>query len=115
MRISDWSSDVCSSDLAAGLVAMVGTVEQVVLILADRGQAVGEGRVDEDMAGRAGAAAAAQRQQFVKAVVADDLHHGKAALRLHRLFFARTVDHDQFRHVPRSLIDRKSTRLNSSN
>src|SRR3546814_19463542 len=25
MRISDWSSDVCSSDLVAGVVAMLGT------------------------------------------------------------------------------------------
>jgi hypothetical protein len=82
---------------------MVGTVEQVVLILAGRGQAFGEGRVDKDMSGRAGAAAAAQGQQFIKTIVADDLHHGKAALRLYRLLFTRTVDHNQFRHVPRFL------------
>src|SRR3546814_12540976 len=34
MRISDWSSDVCSSDLGAS-VALVGTVTLVVAILHD--------------------------------------------------------------------------------
>ena len=39
-------------------------------------------RVDMDVAGRAGAAAAAQREQLVEAVVADILHHAPADARL---------------------------------
>ena len=45
---------------------MIGAVEQIVFVRTHFGQAVGKGRVDMHMAGRAGAAAAAQSEQFVK-------------------------------------------------
>src|SRR3546814_11537837 len=35
MRISDWSSDVCSSDLLSGSRAVAGTLDLSVLALAD--------------------------------------------------------------------------------
>src|SRR3546814_18967005 len=93
MRISDWSSDVCSSDLPveriaerdlarqARIVVAVGhRIEQVVLVLAHRGHRGGVARLDMDMARRAREAAAAQREQLVEARVAD-IQIGRASCR----------------------------------
>jgi hypothetical protein len=65
-------------------VAVVRTVEQVVpRPRSASGQLVGmKRRIDVDMAGRAATAAAAQRQQLVKAVVADDFHQRAAFIGL---------------------------------
>lgn len=49
---------------------MVAAIEQIVLILARRGKALDEFGINKNMTGRAGTAAAAQGEQFVKAVVA---------------------------------------------
>src|SRR3546814_1983028 len=77
MRISDWSSDVCSSDLLGGYVQGHDLVEVVVLALAD-------------LAGghRRGTADRAIEQLHLR------LHHGLAAglLRLGELAF-RSEEH----------------------
>src|SRR3546814_10217384 len=59
-------------------IAVGAAVEQVVLVLAHRRQLVCPSLVDKDMAGGARAAAAAKREQFVKACVADHLHHRRS-------------------------------------
>src|SRR3546814_13515124 len=109
MRISDGSSDSCSSDLpktrsihardrnqdavergterdlareARRLVAVLRAVEKIILVVAHWRQFVGEGRIDMDVAGRAGATAAAKRKQLVEAVVAEHLHQRAAVLAL---------------------------------
>ena len=61
---------------------MVGAVKQVVFVFAHLGQAIGKGRIDMDVAGRARAATAAQCQQLVKAIVADDFHKAQAIFSL---------------------------------
>src|SRR3546814_10318126 len=73
--------------------------EQVVLVLAHRRQLVCPSLVDKDMAGGARAAAAAKREQFVKACVADHLHHREAVSRLDRRFLTFARDHGQLCHV----------------
>src|SRR5512139_3711505 len=50
------------------------------------------------MASRAAAAPTAQRQQLVKAVVADRFHHGQPRARLDRRLFSSTIDHNQLGH-----------------
>src|SRR3546814_5994771 len=81
MRISDWSSDVCSSDLLAGEAVVVlhdeGLVQHVDLLLPRVVQLRQPAVVDVDVTGGAGAGAAAlglDRQ----AMVADDLHYPPA-------------------------------------
>src|SRR3546814_16712987 len=68
MRISDWSSDVCSSDLLAGRVAVLGRREQgaghqhqAVGILVVRADGVG-GEVGDVAADQAHRRAAAQHE-----------------------------------------------------
>src|SRR3546814_19386453 len=51
------------------------------------------------MAGGARAAAAAKREQFVKACVADHLHHREAVSRLDRRFLTFARYHVQLCHV----------------
>ncbi len=66
------------------------------------------------MAGRAGAAAAAKRQQFVKTVVADRFHDSQAIFDLDLACFAFTIGDDQLGHgllSPSQMIERKSARL----
>src|SRR3546814_6453893 len=74
MRISDWSSDVCSSDLRAG------EVEHVALVVALRQQAVQPLRRHIDMAGGAGAAAAALGAH-AEILRGQHLHQGIALLK----------------------------------
>jgi hypothetical protein len=50
------------------------------------------------MAGRARAATAAKRQQFVHPAIADDFHDGRAGLRIQFLFRSFTGDDDKFAH-----------------
>jgi hypothetical protein len=52
-----------------------------------------------DVARRAAAAAAAQGQQFVEAVFADDFHHGQAGTRRDGFFSAVAGDDRELRHV----------------
>ncbi len=78
---------------------MVGRIEQVVLVLAHRLDPVDEGRIDMDVAGRARAAAAAQRQHFVDPGIADRFHHRNPGAGLNFLFLTGTVDHDKLGHL----------------
>jgi DNA-3-methyladenine glycosylase II len=83
---------------AREFVAVVARIEQVVLVLAHRRQLVEERRVDVDVAGRARAAPAAQRQQLVEAVVADRLHHAEPVDGLDGRFFPGAGDDGQLGH-----------------
>src|SRR3546814_9224249 len=106
MRISDWSSDVCSSDLLLEVFGAVVVAEEALRI-----------------AGEPGIAA------LLLEGIGDALDHLGIAQRLAGLF----VDEDRQRHAPQALArnapvrplldhraqaiapgDRKSTRLNSS-
>src|SRR3546814_11178099 len=64
---------------------------------------VGEGRIDMDVAGRAGATAAAKRKQLVEAVVADHLHQREAVLGLQSVGGPLAIDHGQTWHVKDSI------------
>jgi hypothetical protein len=92
---------VFESDLAreAGLVRSAPrAIQQVALVRTDRGQHSGKDRVDVDMAGGAGAAAAAQGHDLVDAIVAEGLHDGTARLRLYRVLASRAHHHEKLRH-----------------
>src|SRR3546814_1539486 len=99
MRISDWSSDVCSSDLQAAVVHVV--VEPVV-----------HARADDDHAAAAGlVGGAGELTRDLDHVVAR--HPGDLFLPGRR---ARNVVVEACRDVAaaKATVDRKSTRLNSS-
>lgn len=81
-------------------IAVIRAVEQIVFVFGHRGQLVGKGRVNVDMAGGAAAATAAQSQQFIIAIVANHFHDRAARSRIHSLFFTSLIDHYQLRHRP---------------
>src|SRR3546814_10319746 len=100
MRISDWSSDVCSSDLGAGFAA-----QQIFLALLDAGLAdLGQ---PEERAFVGGA-------QFLLADatdIADEVRRGGPE----RVVAGQAgIDVDARKLMAIDLVDRKSTRLNSS-
>src|SRR3546814_7428101 len=100
MRISDWSSDVCSSDLLADDGADLGTAGQhEALSLVDRmvsRTAGGAGEKEQVFA--AEARSGRQREQQARALVRVERIVGGVAACRHR----------------QTEKDRKSTRLNSS-
>src|SRR3546814_6331078 len=81
MRISDWSSDVCSSDLNSGVE---GVVEAIYV---DRGDAVGKGqpvarlKADVDRASAAAAQARATNVHAVRAAEARAAYLGSVSER----------------------------------
>src|SRR3546814_2797471 len=103
MRISDWSSDVCSSDLGAS-VALVGTVTLVVAILHDVALL------------RAGAPASALHGMGLLVFVFA--HATVLGGRPNAAFAAAESLSRDLRQLnltlERKVADRKSTRLNSS-
>src|SRR3546814_1841540 len=94
MRISDWSSDVCSSDLAMLAEVLAGRA-----VLLDR--AGGRDVVGGDLV-------AEQRQQAGALDVGDRRRRGAHALEIGRMLHVGRIP------VPAVGLDRKSTRLNSS-
>ncbi len=77
---------------------MIGAIEQVVFVPGHFGKLPGEGWVDKDMACRAAAAAAAQREQFIEAIITNGFHYADATVNINRAFFAFTIDDNQFCH-----------------
>ncbi|MFT5328944.1 MAG: hypothetical protein ACI9TB_001546 [Parasphingorhabdus sp.] len=78
-------------DLAAEprkFVTVIAAFKQVILVFAHFRQFRFPVRVDMNMAGGAGAAAAAQRQQLVKAIIANRFHDADSAIDGNRFFFA---------------------------
>src|SRR3546814_4641757 len=114
MRISDWSSDVCSSDLILDLTAIGATVhaDEAADSSGDRTQefeprdaGVAGGRGDEDARRTAAAAQRGRvdRLDLRERLAEPDDDAGEAA-----------VANDEVRAEPERQQDRKSTRLNSS-
>src|SRR3546814_5879163 len=98
MRISDWSSDVCSSDLLAGEhQPALALVRHLVAVLV-----AAEEERDEGLAGDVGALVGGFADQV------GDLLHRHADLELGELAIG-------CRNTRDLALDRKSTRLNSSN
>src|SRR3546814_10390290 len=99
MRISDWSSDVCSSDLAVGLVEHQGAhAGQLQRLL--RGELLDAARGADDHVRRV-----AQRGQ---------LRAERNTAAQHRQLQVGDAG-GQLAQLLADLVDRKSTRLNSSN
>src|SRR3546814_1688489 len=100
MRISDWSSDVCSSDLAEGKTVIIVTHDASVAARAERVIEISDGSIVADRrnpdAGPVGRIAVPGRTQQRNRAVA-----WRASLR---------AVADRFTEA----LDRKSTRLNSS-
>src|SRR3546814_1781934 len=96
MRISDWSSDVCSSDLRIGVRPDMAAVREIAV-----GLLLGEGRIREQRG----------RQRLQREPDAEFLRH---------IGFGRVIEIDLDRAGPKHHVepqiaqDRKSTRLNSS-
>src|SRR3546814_9137366 len=122
MRISDWSSDVCSSDLLAALTADEGGLDVVFRIAEEVEFLLRVGEVLQQVAGRQVEVAvlaepvvlAVQdlRQQLgLREGALEDRH--QALVRLDDRLLGRADDPaEAAREI--DLVDRKSTRLNSS-
>src|SRR3546814_1900302 len=108
MRISDWSSDVCSSDLVGQIVPGIGEqrdrIGDEAIARLDRDEAEVERDADRERAieARGGVAVA------VRMIVAHRRIATIVSARDTRTWRARSADR------PARALDRKSTRLNSS-
>src|SRR3546814_9001442 len=110
MRISDWSSDVCSSDLrracvAAAVVAPAGLADDVA-------QLVGEPRRRPHVLGDPHPFVKRRPEQVEAAEILDDAVAGLVVVALGLERAEPYVPDDE--HPGIILVDRKSTRLNSS-
>src|SRR3546814_10635888 len=97
MRISDWSSDVCSSDLGVVLYEM---------LTGQRPEAAGETRVASTQTLRL----PSEQLATLPPGTADRIAHGQGL----RLGDMRRALRNELDWVVARAIDRKSTRLNSS-
>src|SRR3546814_6640874 len=111
MRISDWSSDVCSSDLRLGLAALQLSNQRgtAVLHIIDRRQ-FGDALVYRVGRERCSARAVAAGGIILGVAVGGHDVGGNAEL----VELLTRGDDSLPPHVPFVLQDRKSTRLNSS-
>src|SRR3546814_8835987 len=123
MRISDWSSDVCSSDLA-GVLADAGVVAEVLVPGRIAGPGVGTLHLPDDLRGdvhHRDLVRALRRQARPAAAEAIGIAHGIVAC-LQRQVLVVVVDRDAAAAAQQRTdliaalqgVDRKSTRLNSS-
>src|SRR3546814_5675407 len=103
MRISDWSSDVCSSDLRIGAARLKGAGRIDVQPLADRA-------LDDIVADGEAARPFVEIERDARADVEDVIFGDDAVLARRQIIDRPAVVGD-----PLDLVeDRKSTRLNSS-
>src|SRR3546814_3190819 len=120
MRISDWSSDVCSSDLTTNRAVEAGT-----LYLVDSGGQYDDGTTDITRTIAIGAPTAEMRRRFTQvlkghiALATARFPKGTRGSQLDILarqyLWADGVDYAHGTgHGVGSYLDRKSTRLNSS-
>src|SRR3546814_10637283 len=100
MRISDWSSDVCSADLAARGVDVVIIAAEALAVDIDRGRKADEGALRDR-----GAIFDRRRDDPASVAARDVLERDDARADL--VIFAG-------QHAGIGDADRKSTRLNSS-
>src|SRR5690606_17841529 len=88
---------------ARARIAVIARIEQIVLVRSHRRQQRQEFVVHVDVARGARTAPAAQRQQFIEAIVADGLHHRKPGLGLDFAGFSGARSDDQLGHRERFL------------
>src|SRR3546814_7759930 len=118
MRISDWSSDVCSSDLRAAELHAVVRARVDEGVVDDEVAALRQRREERGIGGEAGG----EEERGLAAVMArgmgfERLMFGVIAAQQARSARARgkaALDARGERVAQRVAIDRKSTRLNSS-
>ena len=79
-------------------VPMIRAVKQIILVLAHGRNLVEERCVNMNVACRARAASATEREQFVDPAVPDDLHHGEPFLAIQDDLFAFTGNHVNLGH-----------------
>src|SRR3546814_10051561 len=129
MRISDWSSDVCSSDLLRGIAAdtFAGDLHQLdhALRIDDEGRAIGEAlAIAQDIEiGRERVVLVAEHEEIdladrgraVMPRLVAEMRVGRDAVYLDAHLLERRIDAGQILEFGRADEgDRKSTRLNSS-
>src|SRR3546814_4599998 len=109
MRISDWSSDVCSSDL--------GQQRRVPPTAADRCQRPApQAQVAFQLRNpRVGEVPAHVRADVVAALLACGLARKPQRAQCNVALFQLAAAREALDHVPVAVADRKSTRLNSTN
>jgi AraC family transcriptional regulator, regulatory protein of adaptative response / methylated-DNA-[protein]-cysteine methyltransferase len=101
---------ICHLDLtrqAAIGFPMFAAVEQVDFVIVQRIDFAQPFVIHIDMAGAAGTRAATQRQQFIKAIVANIFHHGQAGFGIDFGFITATVGYNQLGHKALSDIELK--------
>src|SRR3546814_5750139 len=106
MRISDWSSDVCSSDLPEGAAGRFALIEDLLLLehLREHDVPGHHGHEDEDEEG-----GPCNRAALLKG------RHQAIGIRITGVFHSDYLSNHKIRKpAARFLRDRKSTRLNSS-
>src|SRR3546814_7765215 len=109
MRISDWSSDVCSSDLGSHRVPRGDASARVPDVLRDLGSKAGMGNGERNMLPRPFSSVTLWERPKPRASAPSPAKAGGEAARL------RTIGSRANERTPAVLAgDRKSTRLHSS-
>src|SRR3546814_2950024 len=124
MRISDWSSDVCSSDLWASLSPSSRWETSIAAFYASAHRSPGDAAVHRILVGAASAASSWGRHQHREKLAAEAAPtragHESVSVRGGLLALAGRTGHqlvgpcDTDRREDEHAVDRKSTRLTSS-
>src|SRR3546814_4717661 len=115
MRISDWSSDVCSSDLFISNLIAHANDERLQPVYGITTTAPIDETIVDSLAGYRGPGPVRRGNQAFEQIQKDV--YGAVVLSLSQLFFDRRLDHrgsTSLLDEPESLGDRQSPRLNSS-
>src|SRR3546814_2083944 len=114
MRISDWSSDVCSSDLEAAGLDMADMLGDIPVHRVHRTEAASapEERVERELQGSCPAIGSTSG---LRDGIGEQCNFGIDERR-ERVILPQRIDLGHIRDIKRGLLeaDRKSTRLNSS-
>lgn len=89
---------------ARRFAAVVGRFQQIIFVFADRRKLIGKRRIDMNVARCARTAPTAQRQQFIKAIIANSLHHSETIINGDFARFAGAIGDDQSGHGLRFLF-----------
>src|SRR3546814_5993522 len=110
MRISDWSSDVCSSDLAEEDAARIATAEAAIRAIEQRQHALAEKHGEADLYAAAGARVMDFYRERIESRTNGLSDARKAEDQLVREFQLVGIKAEREALLG---LDRKSTRLNS--